>query len=119
MELLVFDDTTTWTTGDGKLKFFIPSQLNGLNLVDADACCDTVSGGASLPNVTIYNLTDSVDMLSTAITIDIGEKTSWTAATPPVIDGAHDDVATGDEIEINVDGAGTSTKGLWVVLAFG
>jgi hypothetical protein len=57
-------------------------------------------------------------MLSTAITIDANETTSYTAAAPPVIDTAHDDVATGDLIAIDVSVAGTGTKGLGVVLSF-
>jgi len=39
-------------------------------------------------------------------------------ATPPVIDAANDDVATGDLIAVDVDVAGTGTKGLGVILSF-
>ena len=58
-------------------------------------------------------------MLSTEITIDVSEFTSYTAATPPVIDTGHDGVATGDILRIDVDVAGTGAKGLIVVLTFG
>jgi hypothetical protein len=57
-------------------------------------------------------------MLSTRITIDVSAFTSYTAAAPPVIDGANDDVATGDIIRIDVDVAGTGAKGLIVILTF-
>jgi hypothetical protein len=114
----VCDDVTVLTTGDGKANVWIPAVLNGLNLVDADAAVSTVSSSGD-PTIQVRNVTDACDMLSTRITIDATEKTSWTAATAPVIDTSHDDVATGDQLAIDVDGAGTGTKGLQVILRFG
>ena len=105
------------SAGDGQDYMFIPDYLNGYNLVSAHACIDTVSTSGVVA-VQIHNATDAVDMLSTEITIDKDETTSYTAATPPVIDTAHDDVATGDRIRIDVDDVGTGTKGLVVILAF-
>lgn len=58
-------------------------------------------------------------MLTTRITIDVSENCSYTAAAPPVIDAGNDDVATGDILAIDVDVAGTGTKGLIVILTFG
>lgn len=104
-------------TGDGKAYFVIPPEMNGMNLVDADAAVITTSSSGT-PIVQIYNVTDSQDMLSTRITIDASEYTSYTAATAPVINTSYDDVATGDIIRIDVDGAGTGTKGLIVILSF-
>jgi hypothetical protein len=58
-------------------------------------------------------------MLSTAITIDATpDLDSKDATTPAVIDGANDDVATGDQLRIDVDVAGTGAKGLIVELQF-
>ena len=53
-------------------------------------------------------------MLTTKITIDASEFTSYTAAAAPVIDTGNDDVATGDLIAVDVDVAGTGAKGLGV-----
>lgn len=117
VQLHVVDDATALTTGDGKMRFFIPPQLNGMDLVDADACVVTASSSGT-PTVMVHNVTGAADMLSTAITIDASEKTSYTAATAPVIDTANDDVATGDEIRIDIDGIGTGTAGLYVNLGF-
>lgn len=116
-QIKVVDDNTTLTTGDGKAIFCIPSSLNGLNLTSAQAFVSTVSS-SGLPTVQIRNVTDSVDMLSTKISIDASEFTSYTAATPSVIDTTKDDVATGDRIAIDVDVAGTGAKGLGVLLTF-
>lgn len=113
---IVADDTLV-TTGDGKLIFLIDASLNGLNLTGAHAYVTTVSS-SGLPTVQVRNVTDGVDMLSTPITIDASEFSSYDATTPPVINGATDDVATKDRIAIDVDVAGTGTKGLGVILTF-
>lgn len=113
----LFGDDEAVTTGDGKLHFTIPIELNGMNLVSVGLHVYTVSS-SGLPTVMIHNLTDTVDMLSTALTIDANEKDSKDATTAAVIDTDHDDVATGDELRFDVDVAGTGTKGLEVRLAF-
>ncbi len=117
VQIKVMDDATVLTTGEGKIIFCIPSELNCFNLVGAQAFITTVSS-SGLPSIGIRNVTDSVEMLSTNITIDASEYTSYTAATAPVIDAAHDDVATGDLMAVDVDAAGTGAKGLGVILTF-
>ena len=120
MQIKVMDDATSLTTGDGKIIFCIPAELNGYNLVTAHAYVTTVATGATLINVDIRNVTDSTDMLSTNITIDASEFTSYTAAAQPVIDNTKDDVATGDRLAVDIDAIGNTTpgKGLGVLLAF-
>jgi hypothetical protein len=113
----VISDTTVLTTGDGKMKFPIPLELNGMKLVKAEAAITTVSS-SGITTIAVYNYTDSVDMLSTLITIDVGEFTSYTALVPPVIDPTHDTVATGDILGIDVDISGTGVKGLTIILTF-
>ena len=114
----MIDDATELTTGDGKLIFMVPAELNGLDLVDAQAAVTSVSS-SGLPTIQVRNVTNAnVDMLSTRITIDQSEFTSYTAATPRVIDTAADNVATGDLIAIDVDVAGTGAGGLLVNLVF-
>ena len=104
-------------TGDGKAHVTIRSIMNGWNLVEVAAHVSTAST-SGLPTIQIHNVTDAVDMLSTLLTIDANEKDSDTAATAAVINTANDDVATGDELRIDVDTAGTGTKGLIVCLIF-
>lgn len=118
----VLANDTALTTGDGKAYITIPSDLNGMNLIDADIAVYTTSSSGN-PTVQLHNLDyagGAQDMLSTLMTIDAGgtELSSYTAATPPVINGSYDDVATGDRIRIDVDVAGTGTKGLDVILVF-
>lgn len=116
-QLKIIDENTVLTTGDGKLIILIPAYLNGANLIIAHAFVSTVSS-SGLPTVQIRNVTQAADMLTTKITIDANEFTSYSAATQPVIDTANDDVATGDLIAIDVDVAGTGAKGLGVHLEF-
>lgn len=120
VQLLVFDDATDCATGDGAgdLWFRVPSTLNGMDLVGVAASCQT-AGTTGTMDVQVHNVTQAADMLSTKITIDSAETDSSTAATPPVIDTANDDVATGDQIRIDVDAVHTTAaKGLLVELQF-
>ena len=125
--LKVFAAGEAWSTGDGKIYFTIPPELNGAKLISAHAYCYTASiaykpapvlqvarGRRSSPTtVPNYN-----DMLSTRITIDAGEFSSTDASVQPVINTAYDDVFTRYLIRVDVDGAGTGTKGLDVSLVF-
>ena len=104
--------------GNGITHVTIPSPLNTRKLQNAEAHVYTVGTGGSITTVQLHNLTDAVDMLSTAITIDLNEKDSSTAATPHVI-GASNTVATGDVIRIDVDAVATNTLGLEIRMVFG
>lgn len=117
IEIKVLDDATTLTTGDGKIIFCIPASLGGCDLSAIAAFVTTVSS-SGLPTVQIRNITQTADMLTTKVTIDASEFTSYTAATAAVIDTGNDDVATGDLIAVDVDVAGTGAKGLGVILTF-
>lgn len=117
--LIADSSTTPSATGDGKVHFIIPPELNGMNLVDADAVVTTVSSsGTPTFAVRRERSGSAVDCLSTNITIDQSEKTSYTAATAPVINTSNDDMATGDIIYIDLDTIGTGAKGHGVVLSF-
>jgi hypothetical protein len=119
LQVKVMADATALAVGDGAVTFCISDDLNGLNLVDADAFVTTNSTSGT-PTIQIRRVRAGTpaDMLSTLITIDINEPTSYTAAAQPVINTANDDVATGDLIAVDVDVAGTGTKGLGVILTF-
>ena len=109
-------DTIGPTVGNGITHVTIPSTLNGKNLFSAQAHVYT-AGTGSLTTVQLHNLTDGQDMLSTAITIDSGEKDSSTAATPSVV-GSYGGVSTADVIRIDVDIVATNTLGLEIRMVF-
>jgi hypothetical protein len=109
-------DTIGPSVGNGITHVTIPSTLDGKNLSSAQAHVYT-AGTGSLTTVQLHNLTDGQDMLSTAITIDSGEKDSSTAATPSVT-GAYNGVSTADVIRIDVDVVATNTLGLEIRMVF-
>jgi hypothetical protein len=115
-EIKVISDTSDFRTGDGQFLFAIPIDINGFSLSSVAGFVTTV--GSSLTTVQIRNATTANDMLSTAITIDVSETTSYTAATPPVINPTFAIVSTADLIAVDIDGAGTGAKGLGVILGF-
>jgi len=102
------DETTALEAGTAKATFRMPYALT---LTDVRATLTTASSsGAVVVDVNEGGAT----ILSTKITIDATEKTSETAATPPVIsDGS---IADDAEITIDIDTAGTSAAGLKVWL---
>lgn len=116
-QLTIVDPATNLTVADSFAWMDIPADIAGMNLVYVLASCETVSS-SGIPTFQIRNATDSVDMLSTKLTIDANEKTSLTAANAAVIDGTKDDVAEGDRLYVDVDVSGTGTRGVIVTLGF-
>lgn len=114
----VFAFGTAVTTGDGKAYWPVPMNCNAQNLVAIAVVLGEAPSTLNKPTVMLHNLTDAVDMLTVAVTVDTTEQTSLTADVAAEIDAAHDDVASGEMLRIDVDVAGTGTKGLWVILGF-
>ncbi len=106
--------TSALVTGDAQAYWIVPSQYNGYYLASPGAHVFTASS-SGLPTIGIYNVTDSVEVLSTDITIDVTpEIDSATALTPPVVNQTNNALATADIIAIDINGAGTGTCGLMV-----
>lgn len=97
------DETTALTTGTAKVTFRMPFAMT---LTAVRASVTTAPTGSAL-SVDINE--GGASILSTVITIDAGEKTSTTAATPAVIS----DTALADdaEITIDIDGVGSTVAG--------
>jgi hypothetical protein len=108
-------------TTSHRAKFVIPAAMNGMNLTSVHANCglDGSSGASSsgVPQFSVQNGTQN--MLSTNLTIDASEYDSNTAAAPAVIDTAHDEVATGNVINIETVAAGTGVTYAVITLEFG
>lgn len=116
----VLNGTTALTTSE-KVYFRIPVGLTGMNLVSVTGTVGTGATGSSssgTPTFTVKNVTDNNQMLSTSLTIDVGEYTSATAATAAVINTTYDDVVTDDLIEVAVTTAGTGVTYATVTLGF-
>jgi len=104
------DETTALTTGTAKITFRMPRAVT---LTAVRASLTTAQASGNIFTVDINEAGTSI--LSTKLTIDNTEKTSTTAATPPVIS----DTALADDAEMTIDidqiGNGTAT-GLKVTL---
>lgn len=111
---VAFDYTTNTATGDGALYIPVPSSMNGMDLVRAQAYVIT-AGTTNATTVMVHNLTQAADMLSGAISIASG----GTVGTIGTIDTDNDDVATDDMLRIDVDTVSTTpAQGLIVALEF-
>ena len=116
--IMLTEPATDCTTGNGKAYFIVPAEMAGMNLIDVKSGLAT-AGTTGTHTLMVHNVTQAVDMLSTALTIDSTETTSETAATPAVIDTANDDVAEGDVIRIDCDAVQTTAgKGDFITLVF-
>lgn len=118
VQMVTTDFTTDVATGDGQFYIHIPSNMNGMDLVEVHAEVIT-AGTTGTMDIQIRNVTQTQDMLSTKITIDTTETGSDTAAAPAVIDTTKDDVATNDLLAIDIDAVHTTAaKGCIVTLGF-
>ena len=104
------DETTALSTGTAKVTFRMPFAMT-VTSVRASLTTAQTSG-----NTLTVDINDGgTTILSTKLTIDNGEKTSTTAATPAVVS----DTALADDAEITIDidqvGDGTA-KGLKITI---
>ena len=97
------DETTDLAVGTAKVTFRAPWAFT---LTAVRTSVNTAPVGSTL-NVDINEAGTTV--LSTVITIDASEKTSTTAATPPVISDSA--IAADAEMTIDIDQIGSSTAG--------
>jgi len=108
---------TAVAVGDGLFILEISDDMDLMTLRSAKLFCTTVST-SGIVTVQLRNITTGFDMLSTKLTIDANEKSSITAANPYVLNLEYVQVHDGDQIAVDVDVAGTGTKGLGIVLTF-
>jgi hypothetical protein len=106
------DETTTLTSGTGKVTFRMPyAMVLNAGSAGVRGSLTTVSSSGA---VTVDINEGGSTILSTKLTIDQSEKTSLSAATPVVISDVN--LADDAEITIDIDGAGTGAAGLKVTL---
>lgn len=112
IQLACSDETTALTTGAAKVTFRAPRAMV---ITGVRASLTTAQTSGSIFTVDINESGTSI--LSTKLTIDNTEKTSTTAATPPVISDSA--IADDAEITIDIDQVGDGTaKGLKVTILY-
>jgi len=112
-----FESISAVGIGIGTIAFAVPSEINGYVLTDAVASVYDAGTGTGTTDVQIRRRRSGVevDMLSTPITLSVGEY----FATDGVINISTDDVLTGDQIFIDIDAVNsTPPNGLSVTLTF-
>lgn len=118
---------TDLAVGDGVAYWLVPADLDAFNLESVSARVGEAMSTGSEPTIQIAKISEGtpggtetvVDMLSTPITIDANERHSKDATTPAVINPANQEIQFGDLLRIDVDVAGTGTKGLFVTIGLG
>lgn len=104
------DETTALTASTDKVTFRMPYAFF---VTDVRCSLSTTQSSGSILTVDIHD--SGTTILSTKLTIDNGEETSVTAATPAVISDRN--LANDAEITVDIDQVGDGTaKGLKVVL---
>jgi hypothetical protein len=111
--IAVSDETTTLTTGTAKVTFRMPFAMT-LNAGSAGVRASLT--GASSSGLPTFDVNEGgASILSTKLTVDVNEKTSTTALTPPVVSDTS--LADDAEITVDVDVAGTGATGgkIWLI----
>lgn len=89
---------------EDKVYARIPSHMEGYQLVEVAACCE--SPGSVSGQVTLTLSLNGASMLSSDINIDEGETDSSDSEDAPEIDSENDIVSEGEQICASVDSAG-------------
>lgn len=101
-------------------RFVVTDDLGGTYVRSVHATVST--SGSSASTIAAENVTNTDPLLTTDTTIDSGETSSYTAATPHVVDRsgtpAVNRVLRGDVLEVTVT-LGTGASDLTVLLEFG
>ena len=117
MLIKLIDDASGVEVANNVFVLPIPLEFNGMKLYQVELMVSTIST-LYKPTYQLRNLTDSVDMLSTAVSVDVGSYTSYTAAIRSVVNPANAIVSTGDRIAINKTVAGTGELGDTIIISF-
>lgn len=103
--IAVSDETTALTTGAGKMSIRAPFAMALTQIPRAHVT--TASTGANL--IFDINVAGATIMSATKLSIDAGEVTSATAATPAVLSTTH--IADDALIVVDIDQVGSGTAG--------
>ena len=95
--------------GTGAITFQMPNFATTLTGVSVNVKTAPTGSAANTPSATFDLNEGGTSVLSTKITIDAGEKTSETAATPPVISDSA--IAANAIMTLDIDGIGSTVAG--------
>jgi len=115
LEVACSDETTALTVSNNLVTFRMPYAMT-LNAGNAGIRASLTGAGSTSGVTTIDVNQGGVSILSTKLTIDYGELTSTTAATPPVLSTTA--LTDDSQITVDVDGltGGANETGLKIIL---
>jgi len=105
--IAVGDETTPLTTGTSKIAFRVPYAMS--NVTVRASVTNAPTGANLVVDINEDTGGGATSILSTKLSIDAGEKTSTTAATPAVVSDAS--LANDAEITIDIDQVGSTIAG--------
>lgn len=105
------DETTDLEVGDGKVTFRLPYAMT---ITSVRASVNTAPVGST---IIVDVKKNGVSIFTTLLTIDAGEKTSFTAATKHVMNASVASCADDDEMTIDITQVGSSTAGTGLKVA--
>lgn len=97
--------------------FVVTTPLNGMRLVEVHLQHSQAGTGTGSSTVQVRNQTRGVNMLTTAVSIDVGELGSDTASALPVISVANASVSTYDRICADVSAVESTIAGTETILS--
>ena len=116
--LIIGGKDEEFTTGE-LYDFFVPPSLNGMHVTAINSATTGLTGSTATElGVFRVRAGSPVDILSTSSTIDAGEPSSYTAATPSVVNAANRLILTADVLRVHVDTVGTDAAGLQVIISY-
>lgn len=111
MTIALSDESTAIEAGTAKLTMRAPFAMTLTKTPRASVSVVSSSGN---PSVDINK--NGVSIFSTVLSIDAGEKTSFTATTPAVLSTTS--IADDEELTFDIDTAGTGTVGLKITIYY-
>ena len=116
IQMVCVDFATALTTGS-KFYFHVPSTLNGFDIVHAHAETFGDPSGTTI-TIGLYNVTDSVEILSGLLTIGIGYFGSDESGGSFTINSGagYDALATNDVLRVDIDQIGSGDPGTGLIV---
>jgi len=111
MTIALSDEETAISTGTNKITMRAPFAMT---LTKPPRASVSVVSSSGNPSVDINK--SGASIFSTVLSIDAGEKTSFTATTPAVLSTTS--IADDEELTFDIDTAGTGTKGLKITIYY-
>lgn len=115
LQIKVMTDEDVAFVGDGQFYLEISEDLDNYTLDSVNGWVSSATSGTL--TMQVHNVGTGNDVLTTKLTITTALLTSK-GGTAAVVDPAEEVMTWGDQLRFDIDGAGSTMKGLGVTLVF-